>query len=153
TAIYIHINNDTPGTDDGLGSEEYAFAPGLQTGDHVTAGQHIAYVGDSGNAENVGPHCHFELYGPDGWINPTPSLLLAQSGSEGGGEAREVAQAVAVRHARQVFAVSRLSTRGVTGGSRRLGAVRKSLARKKASRSSVTPSKRTRTKRVRTAKA
>jgi hypothetical protein len=79
TAIYIHINNDTPGTDDGLGSAEYAFAPGLQSGDRVTAGQHIAWVGDSGNAEGGAPHCHFEVWSSEGWVNPAPSLQAAQT--------------------------------------------------------------------------
>ena len=77
SATYMHINNDTPGTDDGLGSERYAFAPGLQSGSHVYAGQLIAFVGDSGNAENVGSHCHFELYSREGCINPKPFLDAA----------------------------------------------------------------------------
>jgi hypothetical protein len=29
---YIHINNDTPGTDDGLNPLEHAFAPGITVG-------------------------------------------------------------------------------------------------------------------------
>jgi murein DD-endopeptidase MepM/ murein hydrolase activator NlpD len=152
-AVYIHINNDTPGTDDGLGSDEYAFAPGLQTGDHVTAGQHIAYVGDSGNAENVGPHCHFELYGPDGWINPTPSLLLAQSESDDGVENHEVARAIASRQSRRAFAVRGLSTRGAAAGSSRLAAVRTSLCRRKSTSSLAKSTKRVRSKRVRIASA
>lgn len=78
TAAYMHINNDTPGTDDGLGGEEYAYAPGLKSGDRVVAGQLLAWVGDSGNAENTGPHCHFELSGPEGVFNAAPSLRAAQ---------------------------------------------------------------------------
>ena len=41
-SAYMHINNDTPGTDDGLGTAEYAFPAGLQSGDHVEAGQLVA---------------------------------------------------------------------------------------------------------------
>jgi hypothetical protein len=58
---YLHINNDTPGTDDGLGGPQNAYAPGIQAGVTVTQGQHIAWVGDSGNAESVGSHLHFEI--------------------------------------------------------------------------------------------
>jgi len=78
TAAYMHINNDTPGTDDGLGSLDYAFAPGLQPGDRVVAGQFLGWVGDSGNAESTGPHLHFELSGPEGVVNAAPSLRHAQ---------------------------------------------------------------------------
>jgi hypothetical protein len=72
---YIHMNNDTPGTDDGQG---WGFADGIETGAHVEAGQHIGWVGDSGNAEGTGPHTHFELHDPNGAvINPYESLLAA----------------------------------------------------------------------------
>jgi hypothetical protein len=62
---YLHINNDTPGTDDGKGGVENAYAPGISRGTIVTQGQHIAWVGDSGNAESVGSHLHFEIRLPD----------------------------------------------------------------------------------------
>jgi hypothetical protein len=62
---YIHINNDTPGTDDGLGGAQNAYAPGIERGVKVTQGQHIAWVGDSGNAESTGSHLHFEIRLPD----------------------------------------------------------------------------------------
>ncbi len=72
---YIHLNNDTPGTDDGQG---WGFAPGIEPGVHVEAGQLIGWVGDSGNAESTVSHLHFELHQPDGTvINPYPSLLVA----------------------------------------------------------------------------
>jgi len=62
---YIHINNDTPGTDDGLGGPQNAYAPGIQQGVQVVQGQQIAWVGDSGNAESVASHLHFEIRLPD----------------------------------------------------------------------------------------
>jgi len=73
---YIHLNNDTPGTDDGQG---WGFAPGIVSGVRVSAGQLIGWVGDSGNAENVAPHLHFQLHYPNGTrFNPYESLLAAQ---------------------------------------------------------------------------
>jgi len=75
---YYHVNNDTPGTDDGLGGTVYAYAPTISRGSLVKAGQLIGWVGDSGNAENVGAHLHFEIHTPDGAaINSYPSLLAA----------------------------------------------------------------------------
>ncbi len=72
---YVHINNDTPGTDDGANPYEFAFAPGLQAGSSVRAGQVIAFLGDSGNAESTGSHLHFEITRPDGTsLNPTASV-------------------------------------------------------------------------------
>lgn len=75
---YIHVNNDTPGTDDGLGGVVYAYAPTITRGARVVKGQLLGWVGDSGNAENVGSHLHFEIRLPDGTpINPYLSLLNA----------------------------------------------------------------------------
>lgn len=67
---YVHLNDDTPGTDDGEGGPEHAFAPGLDVGSFVVAGQHIGYVGDSGNAEYTTPHTHFELYHRGELVDP-----------------------------------------------------------------------------------
>jgi hypothetical protein len=67
SANYLHVNNDTPGTDDGKGTAQYAFAPGLHVGLPVVAGQLLGWSGDSGNAESTGPHLHFELRRGDSW--------------------------------------------------------------------------------------
>jgi hypothetical protein len=76
---YIHINNDTPGTDDGANPLEHAFAAGIEVGARVTAGQVVAFAGDSGNAEGTSSHLHFEIRQPDGTpVNPYPSLRIAQ---------------------------------------------------------------------------
>jgi hypothetical protein len=72
---YVHLNNDTPGTDDGSGS---GLVPGLTVGDYVREGQLIGWVGDSGNAEESPPHVHFEIRKPGGEaIDPYPSLRKA----------------------------------------------------------------------------
>ena len=79
---YMHINNDTPGTDDGRNARKWAFAAGITTGSRVVQGQHLAFMGDSGNAEGTAPHLHFELHPPSGEaINPYESLLVAPRGS------------------------------------------------------------------------
>lgn len=80
---YIHLDNDTTGTDDGKGwGIKRAITPGVR----VTAGQHIAWVGDSGNAENTAPHLHFELRDPTGTVvNPYSSLVAAGGNDVGSG--------------------------------------------------------------------
>ena len=77
-AVYMHINNDMPKTNDGKGSREYAFAPNLRPGQRVIAGQFLGYVGNSGNAETVGHHLHFELHNANGPVNAYMSLKRAQ---------------------------------------------------------------------------
>ncbi len=82
TYSYLHINNDTPGTDDGLGGVEHAYAPGINRGARVTRGQLLGWVGDSGNAEATIPHLHFEMRDPNrNVINPYDSLVLAAAQS------------------------------------------------------------------------
>jgi peptidoglycan hydrolase-like protein with peptidoglycan-binding domain len=73
---YIHLNNDSPGTDDGQG---WGIAPGIRPGVHVQAGELIGWMGDSGNAEGTSPHLHFELRDPAGVIvNPYQALRAAE---------------------------------------------------------------------------
>jgi len=66
---YIHLDNDTPGTDDGLG---WGIADGIVPGVEVRAGQLIGWVGDSGNAERTIPHLHWEVHIDGVVVNPTP---------------------------------------------------------------------------------
>ena len=72
-----------------LGGVKYAYAPGLTNGTHVTAGQLIGWAGDSGNAEGVGSHLHFELHlgGYKNPVDPYASLMAAPlSGADTGGD-------------------------------------------------------------------
>jgi hypothetical protein len=75
---YMHLDTDEPGTDNGRGGFETAFAPGLTVGSFVDAGTLIGFVGDSGNAEHTLPHTHFELHRNDRPINPYSMLVEAQ---------------------------------------------------------------------------
>ena len=76
---YYHLNNDAPGTNDASNPEQWRLAPDLKLGDRVQAGQLIAYMGNSGDAEYSVPHLHFEIHGPDHKaVNPFPSLRAAQ---------------------------------------------------------------------------
>jgi murein DD-endopeptidase MepM/ murein hydrolase activator NlpD len=73
---YFHLNNDTPGTDDGRG---YGIAPGLAPGVEVREGELVGFVGDSGNAERTAPHLHFEVLRPNGRpLDPYGILRVAQ---------------------------------------------------------------------------
>ncbi len=82
TALYLHLNNDTPGTDDARGTALWAVPAGISVGARVLAGQLIGWRGDSGNAESTGPHIHFELRKGWGWggtvYNAYPSLVAAR---------------------------------------------------------------------------
>jgi Peptidase family M23 len=67
TYVYIHLNNDAgPTNDNKAGCAEGAYAPGLKTGDTVKRGQLVGFVGDSGDADGIQPHLHFEIRRPGG---------------------------------------------------------------------------------------
>lgn len=77
--IYLHLNNDSPGTDDGANPQGWIIPGRLRVGDRVSAGDVIGYLGDSGNAETTPNHLHFEIHAPGiGAINPTASVDWAR---------------------------------------------------------------------------
>lgn len=76
-SYYLHLNNDNVDTDDGKAPWSLTVAPGIEEGRTVEAGQLIAWVGDSGNAEVTTSHTHFELRYEGEPINPYQILLEA----------------------------------------------------------------------------
>ena len=79
--LYIHLNNDLTDGNDNQGScvQGVAYTKGLKNGAKVAAGQPIGYVGDSGDANGISPHLHFEVH-PNGGgaVNPFSHLRAAR---------------------------------------------------------------------------
>jgi hypothetical protein len=75
--MYIHLNNDLTPRNDNKGGcvEDVAYA--APNGAKVTAGQQLAWNGDSGDASG-NPHLHFEVHPNDGGdVNPFRYLKRA----------------------------------------------------------------------------
>ena len=86
TYYYIHLNNDLTPKNDNRGKcvPGTAYAKGLKNGSKVVAGQPVGYVGDSGDANGVHAHLHFELHpggksavDPYAWLQRAQHLLFA----------------------------------------------------------------------------
>jgi Peptidase family M23 len=85
TYVYIHLNNDLGPDNDNKGGckNGVSWAKGLDDGDHVRRGQLVGFVGDSGDANGIQPHLHFEVRKPSGkaidpyeYLNRSKHLLF-----------------------------------------------------------------------------
>ena len=76
--LYIHLNNDLTAKNDNRGGCVSDVTFTVPDGAKVSAGQQVAWVGDSGDANGT-PHLHFEVH-PNGGTDVDPFKFLSSAG-------------------------------------------------------------------------
>jgi hypothetical protein len=91
TYVYIHLNNDLTMRNDNDGGcrNGISWAPGLRNGQTVRRGELVGFVGDSGDANGLQPHLHFEVRTPSGraidpysYLNKAKRLLYPRPAAD-----------------------------------------------------------------------
>jgi murein DD-endopeptidase MepM/ murein hydrolase activator NlpD len=90
------------------------IAEGIVTGDAVTLGQVVGYVGDSGNARGGAPHLHFAVH-PNGGQPVPPKPIVDRWVADGAARVPELLGSPAVAP-RTAAAVATDLTRGLAAG-------------------------------------
>lgn len=126
TYLYVHMNNDLTARNDNRGGcrAGVAFARGLRDGETVRAGELLGYMGDSGDANGIHDHVHFELHrggrtpvSPYTTLRRAPQILFPVPPEQAHGRVADVALLLEGR--------VRSVTGGADGGWRLTLAVRK----------------------------
>jgi Peptidase family M23 len=75
---YIHLNNDLTAANDNKGRCVQGVSYAVPDKARVEAGQQIGYLGDSGDANGIHPHLHFEVH-PNGKKAVSPFAFLRKA--------------------------------------------------------------------------
>jgi len=106
TYMYVHLNNDRTLRNDNRGGcrNGISYAPGLVSGQTVQAGQLIGFVGDSGDANGIASHLHFEVH-PDGGRARSPFRHLNAAFRHVYGRPRPTEETISMRIRGSVYRV------------------------------------------------